>query len=82
MVPDDLEIGRAGRRWRGDEALERHGLTPSKIELVEGMLFWSEEDRITMLALLLENVGIDRAVRLGSPELWREAVAEVGTRLD
>ena len=30
------------------------------------------------LALLLENVGVDQAVRLGDPEVWREAVRELG----
>jgi hypothetical protein len=27
-----------------------------------------------MLGLLLENVGADRAVRLGNPDVWRAAV--------
>ena len=39
------------------------------------MLFFSDSQRLTMLALLLENVGADRAVRLGRPEVWRAAVA-------
>ena len=50
-------------------------MSPEKIELIEGKLFWSEDDRLTMLALLLENVGIDKAVRLGNPQIWREAIA-------
>jgi hypothetical protein len=29
-----------------------------------------------MLAMLLENVGLDQAVRLGDPARWREAVAD------
>jgi len=28
-----------------------------------------------MLALLLENVGIDQVVTIGNPEIWREAIA-------
>jgi hypothetical protein len=40
-----------------------------------GKLFWSDEDRLTVLALLLENVGVDKAVRIGDPDVWREAVA-------
>ena len=32
---------------------------------------------ISLLALLLENVGIDAAVHLGDPKLWREAIAEL-----
>jgi hypothetical protein len=29
-----------------------------------------------VLGLLLENVGVDAAVRLGDPQVWREAVAD------
>jgi len=30
-----------------------------------------------MLALLLENVGIDKAIRFGDPNVWREAIADL-----
>jgi hypothetical protein len=30
-----------------------------------------------MVGLLLENVGIDQAIRLGQPEVWREAIANL-----
>ena len=30
---------------------------------------------LMMLGMLLENLGADAAVRLGNPEIWREAVA-------
>jgi hypothetical protein len=43
-----------------------------------GKLYRSEADRITMLGLmvglLIENCGADAAVRIGNPEVWREAV--------
>ena len=32
-----------------------------------------------MLALLLENVGADKAVRLGEASVWRAAVAALET---
>ncbi len=51
---------------------------PTRSESVGGKLFWNEADRLTMLGLPLENVGIDRAIRFGDPKLWREAVAELG----
>ena len=69
--------GRAGRAWHGDEARQRYDLTPEKFELDEGKLFWTDEERVTPLALLLENVGVDRAVRLGDPKVWRAAVADL-----
>jgi hypothetical protein len=44
--------------------------------LIKGRLLWSDEERLTLLALLLENVGIDQAIKLGEIETWRVAVAE------
>ena len=71
------DIRSEGRAWSGEEASQRHNLAPAKVEMIEGQLFWSEEDRLTMLALLLENVGVDKAVRLGSPAVWKQAVAQL-----
>ena len=67
------DIGRHGKLLD----VERFSMAPEKIELVDGKLFWSEEERMTMLALLLENIGVDRAVRVGKSEVWREAVAQL-----
>ncbi len=72
------DIRREGRRWTGDEALERFGLTPEKIEMVDGKLFWDDEERLAILGLLLENVGAEAAVKLGDPAVWRQAVARLG----
>jgi hypothetical protein len=75
MADDQWEIRREGRAWRAEEALARFDLTPEKIEMVDGKLFWSDEQRLKMLALLLENVGADAAVRIGDPAVWRAALA-------
>lgn len=69
------DIQREGRRWSVDDALGRFEMTPGKFEMSDGRLFWSEDERLTLLALLLENVGADAAVRLGDPDVWRAAVA-------
>jgi len=79
VVEIQWDIRRTGRAWRGDEARERFSLTPEKFEMVKGQLFWSDEQRVTLLALLLENVGVDRAVRLGDPTVWRAAVGDLPT---
>ena len=71
------DIRREGRAWQGDEAWNRYQLSAEKIEMIEGKLFWDEEQRINMLGLLLENVGVDAAVRLGDPHVWRDAVADL-----
>jgi hypothetical protein len=71
------DIRRAGRGWEDDEAMDRYFLAPEKLEMTDGKLFWSDEQRLCMLGLLLENVGVDAAVRLGDPQVWRDAVAEL-----
>ena len=68
------DIQRGGRAW-GDEAMSRYQMTPEKTEMLGGRLYGTEEERLTMLARLLENVGADKAVRLGSASIWRGAVA-------
>jgi hypothetical protein len=73
----ELNIQRHGRAWSSSETVERIRVFPAKAEMIEGKLFWTEEDRVVALALLLENVGIDKAVRLGDPELWKKAVSEL-----
>jgi hypothetical protein len=76
MEIEGLDIRREGRTWKAGEALPRYALLPGKLELIKGRLLWSDEERLTLLALLLENVGIDQAIKLGEIETWRVAVAE------
>ena len=65
-----------GRAW-GPEGLSRYYMVPERIELIDGKLFWSEEERLTMFAHLLENVGVNQAVRIRNPGVWRAAVANL-----
>jgi hypothetical protein len=58
-------------RSRGAERL----MSLPKIEMTDGKFFNYDADRLHVLSLLLESVGIDAAVKLGSPELWRQAIA-------
>lgn len=67
-------IDREGRAWIGTEFPARLELTPEKFEIWQGRLFWGENDRINLLALLLENVGVDATVRLGALEVWEAAL--------
>ncbi|MGE5231171.1 MAG: hypothetical protein ACM3NS_05475 [Deltaproteobacteria bacterium] len=77
-MPDiTWDIRRAGRRWAASEARGRFALTPEKFEMSDGRLFWSDAERLTLLGLLLENVGVDAAVRLGEPEVWRGAIRDL-----
>ena len=76
MKRNDWDIRREGRRWTREEQDRRSNQAPEKIEYVDG-IFDSDEARLTVLAMLLENLGIDRAVRLGSPADWKAAVSEL-----
>lgn len=66
-----------GRAWEKDEAFTRHAELPTKLELVHGRLFWSDEDCLLVLAALIENLGTAAAVRLGDPEAWKAAVRKL-----
>jgi hypothetical protein len=76
MTKPQWDIRNEGRSW-GDEAMDRYMLKPEKIEMIDGKLLWSDEDRELLLGLLLENLGADRAVQLGDTEVWRRAVARL-----
>jgi len=75
----DWQIGLKGQRWdwESGHAEERYELTPSKVELVDGKLFWNDEQRLLMLGLLLENLGIEAAMTLGDPAVWRAGAARL-----
>jgi hypothetical protein len=75
MTPADWDIRREGRRWTKDEFERRMNQAPEKIEYVAG-IFASERERLTVLAMLLENLGIDKAVQFGKLEDWKAAVAD------
>ena len=74
-MPVRWDIRREGREWSGEEFQARWELTPEKFEMYDGKLFWEESDRVNLLALLLENVGVDAAIRLGSLEVWEAAIS-------
>jgi len=74
--PAEWKIEREGREWKGAEFDKRIDQAPEKIEYVGG-IFINERQRLTVLAMLLENLGIDRAVQLGNPEDWKAAIAEL-----
>jgi hypothetical protein len=74
--PIAWDIRREGRGWTAEEFPTRvDRLMGLKLEVSEGKLFYGEETRLLLLGMLLENVGIDAAVRLGDLTCWKEAVA-------
>jgi hypothetical protein len=81
MMPPPWDIRRQAREWRGEEFYRRLDQAPEKIEY-RGGIFTNERDRLTVLAMLLENLGIDKAVRLGKLEDWKVAIADLEKEKD
>jgi hypothetical protein len=71
------DIRREGRRWSRDEVDTKYFSMPEKMELIEGKLYWSDKDRLKVLASLLEHMGADATVKLGDPAVWRAAIADL-----
>lgn len=76
MNSPDWDIRREGRRWSREELDHRLYQAPEKIEYVGG-IFASDRERLTVLAMLLENLGIDKVVRLGKLADWKAAIADL-----
>jgi hypothetical protein len=68
------DIRREGRKWTREEFENRLYIAPEKIEFVGG-IFASERERLVVLGMLLENLGIDNVVRLGNLADWKAAIA-------
>jgi len=79
MKPIEWDIRREGRRWSHEEFDERIYQAPEKIEYVDG-IFASDRQRLIVLGMLLENLGIDRAIRFGKLEDWKAAIADLENR--
>jgi hypothetical protein len=82
-APIVWDVRRDARTWSATEAHARlrlaHGLD-LEIDIVRGKLYWSEEARVAILAMVLESLGLDAAVRLAPLERWTEALAEATAR--
>ena len=76
MDNTDWDIRRAGRKWTDEEFDRRIYQAPEKIEFGGG-IFYGDEQRMTVLAMLLENLGIDRVVQLGNPADWKAAIDDL-----
>ena len=75
MNTNDWDIRRKGREWSDAEFDQRVSMAPEKIEYTGG-IFYNERERLIVLAMLLENLGIDKAVQFGKLEDWKAAIAE------
>ena len=76
MKPIHWDIRREGRLWSHEEFDERINQAPEKIEFVNG-IFASDRERLIVLGMLLENLGIDRVVQFGRLEDWKAAIEDL-----
>jgi hypothetical protein len=76
MKPINWDIRREGRRWSREEFHQRICQAPEKIEYVDG-IFASDRQRLIVLGVLLESLGIDRAIRFGKREDWKAAIDDL-----
>jgi hypothetical protein len=76
MKPIEWDIRRKGRLWSNEEFELRIDQAPEKIEYVNG-IFASDRERLNVLGMLLENLGIDKVVRFGKLEDWKAAIEEL-----
>jgi hypothetical protein len=79
MKPIDWDIRRESRRWSDEEFDRRMYQAPEKIGYVDG-IFASERERLIVLGMLLENLGIDRAIRFGKLEDWKASIEDLEKR--
>jgi len=77
---NEWDIRREGRRWSREESQRRLYQAPEKIEFVGG-IFASERERLKVLGMLLENLGIDKVVRFGNLADWKAAIADMEQQL-
>lgn len=58
------KFDREGRSWNGDETLERNNLIPdsARIEIHQGKLLFTDDERIALLAMLIENLGMTKLI--------------------
>jgi hypothetical protein len=76
MKPIAWDILRKGRTWSNEEFDLRIDQAPEKIEYVDG-IFASDRQRLIVLGMLLENLGIDKVVRFGRLEDWKAAIEDL-----
>jgi hypothetical protein len=79
MRPIEWDIRREERLWSHEEFDQRTSQAPDKVEYVNS-IFASDRERLSVLGMLLENLGIDRVLRFGRLEDWKAAIEDLEKR--
>lgn len=70
----EWHLSRQSRSWSADEMASKMDLLPAKLEAIGGKVCLNVEQRLMLLAALLENLGTDVVVGLGDLQTWRASV--------
>ncbi len=76
MTQEKWDIRREGRKWTREESQHWLYHAPNKIEFVGG-IFAGERERLLVLGMLLELLGIDKVLQFGKLDDWKAAVADL-----
>lgn len=76
MESKDWDIRREPCQWTKEEWDRRLYQALEKIEFAGG-IFDNDRERMTVLAMLLENLGMHKAVQLGNPADRKAAVDDL-----
>lgn len=72
IKPVNWSIKYEGRKWSEVEVIERNKILPAKISISDGMLMDNESDRINLLNMLFENVGVEKSLDLMEEKLIKK----------
>jgi hypothetical protein len=78
MEPFDWDIGPKSGRWTSEAVTRRQWHSPEPRDGA-AELEVSEHAQLTLLARLLETLGLDKAVHVGKLEAWKAALAALET---
>jgi hypothetical protein len=81
MEPFDWDIGQKSDRWTPEAESRRRCHSLATIDGTAG-LGRNEADQRTLLARLLETLGLEQAVRVGQLEDWKAAIAALEQQRD
>lgn len=72
------KYGFEGRAWEGAEIREKYNTSPEKIELYQGKIFFNDEERLRLLRLLAENVGLRQTIEAtAGAKDWKYAAERI-----
>lgn len=70
----DWPVAREPKTFSGDEFFEMVDRFPARVDCCEGKVGANQSQRLLMLAMLIQCVGVDEVVKIGGIQNWIDAV--------